>query len=304
VPHKEFKFTEESEKGKRLDVYLNECIGELSRAQVQSIIREQEVFVNSEIVHKPSHHLKYGDRIEVTYSLPDSVDIYPENIHLDIIYQDEHLAVINKPSGMVVHPGAGILKHTLVHALMWHFPEIEKVGPKERPGIVHRIDKEASGLLVIAKDLCVYENLKEQFKMRTVDKKYLALVWGHYVKKSGVISWSIGRHVKNGARMSIRTRNPKQAETHFKVLKTFKDFSFLEIKTLTGRTHQIRVHMSAAGHPIVGDKRYGRKKMKSSIAPRLFLHAYYLSFTHPEIHERQEFTVPLPNDLQAVLEKI
>jgi len=304
VPHKEFRFTDESETGKRLDVYLGERLNELSRSQVQSIIREQRAYVNSEIVQKPSYRLKYGDRIAVTYYLPDAVEIYPENIPLDIIYQDKYLAVINKPSGMVVHPGAGALKHTLAHALMWHFPGIEKVGPKERPGIVHRIDKDASGLLVVAKDLRACDDLKEQFKKRTVDKKYLALVWGHCMQKSGIMSQPIGRHMKNGARMSVRTRKPKQAETHFKVLKTFKDFTLLEIKTITGRTHQIRVHMSASGHPIVGDKRYGRKKMKSSITPRLFLHAYYLSFTHPESRKRQEFTVPLPYELQAVLEKI
>ena len=304
MPHKEFRVIDESETGKRLDVYLSESLNELSRAQVQSILREQGAFVNSEMVNKPSYHLKCGDRIEVTYSFPDSIEIYPENIPLDIIYQDKYLAVINKPSGMVVHPGAGTPDHTLAHALMWHFPEIKEVGPKERPGIVHRIDKEASGLLVIAKDLRACDSLKEQFKKRTVDKKYLALVWGHYTKKSGIISWSIGRHMKNGARMSIRTRKPKRAETHFRVIKTFKDFSLLEIKTITGRTHQIRVHMSAAGHPIVGDKYYGRKRKKSSLTSRLFLHAYYLSFTHPENRKRQEFTVPLPNDLQDIIERI
>lgn len=304
MPHKEFRFPDESGKEKRLDVYLSESLGELSRSQVQSIIREQGAFVNSELVHKPSYHLKYGDRIEVTYSLPDSVEIYPEDIPLDIIFQDKSLAVINKPSGMAVHSGAGDPSHTLVHALLWHFPEIKSVGPKERPGIVHRIDKEASGLLVIAKNLRACDSLKEQFKKRTVDKKYLALVWGHYVKKSGIISWSIGRHMKDGVRMSIRTRKPKKAETHFTVLKNFKDFSLLDIKTITGRTHQIRVHMSASGHPIAGDKRYGSKKRKSSVTQRLFLHAYYLSFMHPESGKRQEFTVPLPYDLQAILEKI
>lgn len=302
--HKEFKVTDESETGKRLDVYLSESLNELSRAQVRSLLREKGACINSEMVHKPSYHLKFGDRIEFTYSFPDPIEICPENIPLDIVYQDKYLAVINKPSGMVVHPGAGTPNHTLVHALMWHFPEIKKVGPKERPGIVHRIDKEASGLLVIAKELHACDSLKEQFKKRTVDKKYLALVWGHYAKKSGIILWSIGRHMKNGARMSIRTRKPKRAETHFEVIKTFKDFSLLEIKTITGRTHQIRVHMSAAGHPIVGDKYYGRKRTKSSLTSRLFLHAYYLSFTHPESQKRQEFTIPLPNDLQAVLEKI
>ncbi len=304
MPYKKFRVDDKSDVGKRLDIFLSRCVPELSRSQIQNLIQKNKVLLNTKAAQKPSYNLKYKDRVEIEYSFPVSLKIHPEKIPLDIVYQDECIGVINKPSGMVVHPGARVKKHTLVNALLYHFPHIENVGPKTRPGIVHRLDKETSGLVVLAKNLKAFQNLKEQFKKRVVEKRYLALVWGRYLKKKGVISWPIGRHVKDGARMSVKTKKPKNAETYFEVIKVFEEHSFLDIKPVTGRTHQIRVHMSASGHPIVGDRHYGRKKTPTQIQSRLFLHAYYLSFIHPEKKERQEFTVPLPEELEEVLRKL
>jgi len=304
VPHKKFQLKDESDVNKRVDLYLSELIKELSRSKIQNLIRQGKVFCNSEPVQKPSYSVKYGDRIEIDYQIPGAIKIVPEEIPLNIVYQDKSLAVINKTSGMVVHPGAKVHSHTLVNALLHHFPEIKNVGPETRPGIVHRLDKETSGLLVIAKNLKAFDSLKNQFKKRQVDKKYMALVWGRYSWKQGVFSWPVGRHVKNGARMSIKTKKPKKAETHFEVLKVFKEHSLLDVKPITGRTHQIRVHMSASGHPIVGDKRYGKRKKRKDLKSRLFLHAYYLSFLHPETQLRKEYVIPLSDDLQNVLEKM
>ena len=304
MPHKKFRVKDEFGKNQRLDIYLNELISELSRSQIQDSIHKEKVLVNSKIIRKPSFQISEGDQIEIRYTLPSPLKIIPESIPLDIFYQDEYVAVINKDSGMVIHPGAGIQNHTLVNALVYHFPEIKKVGPEIRPGIVHRLDKETSGLLVIAKNQKAFEDLKSQFKKRQVQKKYKALVWGRYSQKQGVISWAIGRHVKEGARMSVKTKKPKKAETHFKVLKVFEKCSLLDVKPITGRTHQIRVHMSASGHPIVGDKRYGKRKKRAALKSRLFLHAYYISFIHPQTQKRLEFNIPLPDDLQKILEKI
>jgi 23S rRNA pseudouridine1911/1915/1917 synthase len=304
VPSKKFRVKDESDEGKRLDVYLSESVSELSRSQIQNLIQQGKVLLNSEIIKKSSCHIRYDDRVEIQYQLPVPVKIDPEDISLDIVYKDEWLVVINKASGMVVHPGAKIQKHTLVNALVYHFPETKNVGSKTRPGIVHRLDKETSGLLVIARNLVAFNSLNAQFKKRWVKKKYITLVWGRYSRKNGVVSWPIGRHVKNRARMSIKSKKPKKAETHFKVLKVFNEHSLLEVKPITGRTHQIRVHMSASGHPIVGDRRYGKRKKRTSLKSRLFLHANYLSFIHPKTQKRLEFTIPLPDDLQNILEKI
>ncbi|MBD3415483.1 MAG: RluA family pseudouridine synthase [Candidatus Aminicenantes bacterium] len=303
MPNREFKITKDSHVDKRLDFYLSQVIQDLSRSQIQNLIHQENVLVNSEVITKPSTRLKPGDHIEIQYHIPDSPKIVPQEMPLDIVYQDEDLAVVNKPSGLIVHPGAGTQKPTLVHALIHHFPEMKEVGPQTRPGIVHRLDKETSGLLVVAKNSEALQALKHQFKQRQVEKIYLGLVWGRYVKNKGVISWPVGRHVTQGARISIRTKKPKKAETRFEVLNVFQEHSLLRIQPVTGRTHQIRVHMSASGHPIVGDKRYGRKKKKNRIQSRMFLHAASLSFFHPRTQKRMSFEIPLPDDLKQVLKK-
>jgi 23S rRNA pseudouridine1911/1915/1917 synthase len=220
-----------------------------------------------------------------------------------VIHEDEHFIVIDKSSGMVVHPGAGRQTNTLANALLFHFPEIEGVGPEEKPGIVHRLDRETSGVILVARTTMAYQELQRQFKAREVEKFYLGLVWGKMPQEAGTITWAIGRHTKHGERMSIKTNKPRIAETRYRVKKSLGEFTLLEVRPITGRTHQIRVHLAASGHPIVGDSRYGRKKMPSG-CPRLFLHAHLLTFTHPLSGEQISFRSPLPSDLTRFLGEI
>jgi len=284
-----------------LDVFLSEKTRELTRSQIQKIVDGQKVKVNG-VVRKSSYRLREGDRVELEFEILGPEGIKPENIPLRLVYSDDHIVVIDKPSGMIVHPGAGRKHGTLVNALLYHFPEVAEVSPKERPGIVHRLDKETSGLMVAAKTQKAQNDLQHQFRMREINKLYLGLIWGKMPEKKGEITWSIGRHAKHGERMSIKTKKPRRAETQYTVQEEYIEFSLLEIRPLTGRTHQIRVHFSASGHPIVGDTRYGRRKVKIR-CPRLFLHSYWLSFMHPETKERLEFSSPLPEDLKNFLEK-
>jgi 23S rRNA pseudouridine1911/1915/1917 synthase len=301
VPKRTFR-VEPSHEGLRLDVFLSHKITEQTRSQLQKIIERNKVKVSG-TPRKSSFILGAGDLVEFVLDLPEREDLFPENIPLKILYQDEHVIVLEKPSGMVVHPGAGRRYETLVNALLFHFPGIRKVGPEERPGIVHRLDKETSGLIVVARSEKAYTELQRQFKQRLVEKIYLGLVWGKITKKEGIIEWPVGRHMKHGGRMSVKTKKPRSAETHFKALQTCQGFTLLEIKPITGRTHQIRVHLAASGHPIVGDTRYGKKKTKKR-APRLFLHAHRLGFFHPASEERLDFLSPLPDELEKFLLKL
>ncbi|MBA7696935.1 Ribosomal large subunit pseudouridine synthase D [subsurface metagenome] len=286
----------------RLDVFLSEKIKELSRSRIQKIVEEQRVRING-VSRKSSYKLREGERVEIDFELPEPEKIEPENIPIEVLYSDVCIAVVDKPSGMVVHPGAGNKRHTLVHTLLYHFPDIKMVGPEERPGIVHRLDKETSGVMVVAKNLKAYKELQRQFKVREVEKFYVGLVWGKMSRHEGKISWAVGRHKKHGEKMSIKTRKPRSAETLYTVQKEYGEFTLLEIKPTTGRTHQIRVHLSASGHPVVGDNRYGGRKSKIS-CPCLFLHAQRLVFFHPETKERVEFSSRLPQDLRDFLDNI
>ena len=302
MPKKEFLATPLSGINQRLDVFLSERISELTRSQIQKMIEAKRVRVNG-VVSKSNHRLKEGERVEIEYELPEPERIQPEDIPLDMVYSDNTILVVEKPSGMVVHPGAGNRTHTLVNALLFHFPDIEIVGPEERAGIVHRLDKETSGLMVIARNGNAYSQLQRQFKRREVEKLYLGLVWGKMPEKKGEFTWPIGRHVKHGERISVSTKKPKDALTQYSVQKEYEEFTLLEIRPLTGRTHQIRVHLAASGHPLVGDTRYGRRKTKIRVT-RLFLHASWLSFMHPETEQRIEFSSPMPKDLKDYLDKL
>ncbi len=288
--------------GRRLDVFLSEKIKALTRSQLQKMIEENRARVEG-VLKKSSYRLKEGDLIEFDFELPTEERIAPENIPLKILYDDDHLVVIDKPSGMVVHPGSGRNHETMVNALLYHYPRISEIGSKERPGIVHRLDKETSGVMVVAKSEKAYKGLQKQFKQRMVDKRYLGLVWGKISEQEGSFSWAVGRHGKHGERMSIRTKKPRPAETVFKVNKEYDRFTLLDLKPVTGRTHQIRVHLAASGHPIVGDTRYGRKKNEVR-CPRLFLHACHLSFYHPQTGEKVEFSSSTPEDLERFLAKL
>lgn len=302
MPKLKFPISSDMGEDRRLDSFLAERIGDLSRSQIQDFIANRRILVDGQ-TRKAGYRLRSGEQVEIDYEPEPVFEVSPEDLPLDVIFQDRSILVIRKPSGLVVHPGAGNPNHTLVNALLFHYPEIEEIGEPKRPGLVHRLDKETSGLLVVALTKPAYDELKRQFAAREVDKMYIALVYGRFLRESGLIDRPIGRHVRHGDRMSIRSLHPRDAETRFKVLKSYTDFTLLEIKPVTGRMHQIRVHMASSGHPVVGDTRYGRRK-NTAKCPRMFLHSTYLSFTHPLSGKRIEFSSPLPDDLQEMLDRL
>lgn len=300
MPKREFLVTGESGVCERLDVYLSRQIPDVTRSQFQRYIDKGHILVNGE-AKKSSYKLREGDRIEVYVEISETAGVVPENIPLQVLHADEHVLVIDKPAGMVVHPGAGVRNGTLVNALLHRFPEIRDLGDEERPGIVHRLDKDTSGVMAVARSLEAYRELQRQFKTREVKKVYLALVWGRMPALEGRYDWPVGRHVKHGQRMSIKTRKPRTAVTEYRVKREYHEFTLLEIRPLTGRTHQIRVHLSAAGHPLAGDRRYGSSRKSKYKFSRLFLHSHRLSFRHPSTGEWMEFSSPLPEELDSVL---
>ena len=300
MPREEFLVTPESGAGARLDVFLAAHVAGLTRSQAGKAADEGRALVN-DVPKKPGAILRPGDRVVLTRPEAPPAGLEPQDIPLKVLYRDDDLIVLDKPFGLVVHPGAGVRSGTLVNALLHAFPEVIWVGEGDRPGIVHRLDMETSGVMVVARSPRAYESLKGQFKDRRVKKVYRALVWGRMPGPEGRIDAPIGRHPRHGQRMSVRTRKPRAAETLFTVLEEFRQTTLLEVRPLTGRTHQIRVHLAAAGHPLVGDTRYGRKRGGKRY-PRLFLHACRLSFAHPATGAVVEFASALPLDLEAVLQ--
>ena len=303
MPDREVVVSDESGPGERLDQHLARIIREFTRSQFQRFIDRGDVCVNGER-KKPSYKLRPGDRIEVRVEIPAPQKLAPEDIPLKVLCADNDVIVLDKPAGMVVHPGAGARSGTLANALLHAFPDVQWIGDADRPGIVHRLDKETSGVMVVARSLRAYIELKRQFKAREVHKVYLGLVQGHMPLPAGRFDWPIGRHIKQGERMSIKSRRPRAALTFYKRIRAFKEMSLLEIRPLTGRTHQIRVHLSAAGHPLAGDRRYGPGRGPKRRFPRLFLHAHRLGFKHPGTGNWQEFVSPLPDDLEAILKTL
>ena len=287
--------------GIRLDVYLTEKMEDWTRSRIHKFIGEGRVRIGGE-TGKPGVRLKEGDRIEVEIEdIPEkSPAPLAENIPFDIIFSDKDIVVLDKPCGLVVHPGPGNEAGTLVNALLHVFPEIGKVGPEDRPGIVHRLDKETSGVMVAARSREAYTALVRQFKDREVRKIYWGLAVGKVSPPEGRLDWPIGRHPKERQKISIKTEHPREAVTHYRVLETMAGYSYLELRPVTGRTHQIRVHLAAAGHPLAGDSRYGQRRTKDRF-PRLILHAHSLSLIHPRTGERMEFVSPLPSELESVL---
>lgn len=297
-----FEYHDQDDINHRLDLFLSEKVKTLTRSQIQKLIHQKKVTVNG-VFQRSSYRLKEGDLVKAEYAPSREPKLHPEDIPLNIIWDERHFLVINKPPGLVVHPGAGNPDHTLVNALLYYYPKIREIGNLERPGIVHRLDKNTSGLLVAAKTSRAYFNLKNQFKQREVDKYYIGLVWGRMPERSGRINFPIGRHAKHGERMSVKAKKTREAETIYDVQKEYKEFSLLELKPITGRTHQLRVHLAAAGHPLLGDDYYGRTKEKKG-CPRIFLHAYRMAFKHPVTGSWHEFTAPLPGDLQGFLNSL
>lgn len=285
--------------GSRLDVFLAKNVRALTRSRLKRLIDSGRVTVNGRVA-KPGHKLRTGDNVELEWDEEAREALRAEPMPLKILYADGHLAAIDKPSGMVVHPGAGHRAGTLAAGLLAMFPEIESLGAGERPGIVHRLDKETSGVMVVARSPEACFALQRMFRNRKVRKTYIGLVWGRMRQPEGKLDRAIGRSPRGGAAFVTGGRKPREALTLYKVLRVYKEHSLLEIRPVTGRTHQIRVHFAAAGHPLAGDTRYGRRKRAGAFA-RLFLHAWRLEFTHPLTGRDLEFTAPLPPDLEDEL---
>lgn len=302
------------EAGQRLDQFLARRIAELSRTRLQHLIADQEVLVNDRAV-KASYKIRPADRIEIEIPPPPVTELLPEPIPLEIVHEDEDLIVVNKPAGLVVHPGAGVRTGTLANALVYHFNQLSATAGAIRPGIVHRLDKETSGLMVVAKNDAAHERLSEQLRLRKVFKSYLALVVGKPERAQGKIVAPIGRHPSRRRMMSVRPPGlGREALTLYRLAETIGDFSLLEVEIKTGRTHQIRVHLAYLGHPVVGDSVYGKgwqSKIKSQAVRsaiehlgRHFLHAAKLGFEHPRTGQRLEFSAPLPHELTELLASV
>lgn len=289
-----------ADKSERLDVFLSEKLDK-TRSAVKKLVDDGEITVGGNKV-KAGRTLKIGEEIFVNIPDPVKLDLEAENIPLDIIYQDNDIAIINKPQGMTVHAGNGTHGSTLVNALLYHLDSLSGINGVIRPGIVHRIDKDTSGLLVVAKNDAAHLSLSEQIKNKTCHRIYLALLEGTVKQNDGIIDTFIGRSDKNRTMMAVKDSG-RRAVTHFKVLKRYKEFTFAEFRLETGRTHQIRVHCKYIGHPIVGDPVYGYEKQKFKLNGQL-LHAWKLELTHPSTGERMGFEAPLPDYFQAVLQKL
>lgn len=276
--------------GERLDVLLSRD-GEISRSRAAALIRDGFVTVNGSVESKPAARPDNGARVALTLPEIKPARAEAQDIPLQILYQDEHLAVVIKPCGMVVHPAAGNDDGTLVNALLFHLDHLSGIGGEMRPGIVHRLDKDTSGLMLVAKDDPTHAALSRQLADRLMEKHYRALVYGKMKESSGVIEKPIGRSKTDRKKMAVDA-NGRWARTEWQVLREYPDRTLLDVHIVTGRTHQIRVHMASLGHPVLGDSLYGHKRMPD--VPRLMLHAFSLAFTHPATGERMRFTAPCP----------
>ena len=290
---------ESNDVGKRIDKFLGEAT-EYTRSKIQKMIENKNVLVNGKEV-KASYTLKENDVLEVTELIEES-DILPENIPLDIYYEDDDLIVVNKPSGMVVHPAPGNYTGTLVNALLYHTNNLSTVNTSIRPGIVHRIDADTSGLLIVAKNDKAHNILADQIQNKTVLREYIALVEGTIAEDTATIDAPIGRDVNNRKKMCVTSSNSKEAVTHIRVLERFNKATLIRCKLETGRTHQIRVHMNYINHPVVNDPVYGYKKLIDEKFGQM-LHAEKLGFVHPTTKEYMEFTAPVPNKFNDILNK-
>lgn len=295
----EIKVTINEEKG-RVDKVLVERLQDYSRSQIQAWLKEDAVTINGEVI-KANRKVATGDEILITIPEPVTLDLIAENIPLEIIYEDQDMAVINKPQGMVVHPSAGHPNGTLVNALLYHLENLSTINDVIRPGIVHRIDKDTSGLLMVAKNDKAHESLAKQLKDKTSLRKYVALVHGTISHEKGTINAPIGRSKTNRKKQDVIS-DGKPAVTHFTVLERFNDFTLVELQLETGRTHQIRVHMNYIGYPVAGDPVYGPRKTLPGNGQ--YLHAKILGFKHPSTGEEKVFEVEMPEDFKKTLENL
>ncbi len=297
------------EASQRLDLFLSQKLEQFSRSALQRWIESGHVTIQGERC-KANYQVKEGEQILIVPPAQEPLELVPQPIPLQIVYEDRVLVVVDKPAGMVVHPGAGNRQGTLANALVHHFQAISQAGTI-RPGIVHRLDKATSGLMVVAKNDQVHAFLADQFKARQVEKRYLALVYGRLKEKEGTVDVALGRDPRARTRMSTRGRHGREAQTRYQVIRYYPEFTYVQVSPLTGRTHQIRVHFQHLGHPVVGDETYGKKAARNSKDPgqaqticnlgRYFLHAAFLAFLHPDTKEKVFFESPLPEELAQFL---
>jgi len=303
-----------SENGERLDIFVSSHVARLSRSLAARMIRAGQVIVNGE-TRKPAYLIRSGDVIHLEGLLHEPVEFQPEPIPIPVIYEDQDILLIDKPPGLVTHPAPGHKKGTLVNALLFHCQTLSGIGGKLRPGIVHRLDKDTSGTMVVAKNDLAHESLSRQFKNREVSKCYVAVVYGCFELDHGSIGFPIGRHPADRRRMSVLSHSGREAETLWRVRERFSEITLLELELKSGRTHQIRVHCSAINHPIVGDYVYGGQKRYRTLktkglqelirsVPRQMLHAWRLSFKHPRSGEKMVFESDLPEDMEVLLERL
>ncbi len=299
---------EPDDRGLRLDVFLARRLENLTRSQIQLLNRSGAVRIEGR-VDKAGYKIRGGEIIDVDLQALAPAPLIPEHMPFQIYFEDQDLAVIEKPAGFVVHPGSGTRSGTIVHGLLFHFQNLSNASGTNRPGIVHRLDKYTSGLLIVAKNNVAHARLSKAFQDRMVQKTYLALVHGKPPKTAGAIEMSIGRHPKIRTKMAASTGRGRAAYTEYRVLEQLCGFAFLELKIKTGRTHQIRVHLSSIGHPVVGDDVYGERSCKEFTKKygslnRYFLHSTGLCFPHPSTGIALEFHSPLPEELQKLLERV
>jgi 23S rRNA pseudouridine1911/1915/1917 synthase len=304
------------EAGMRLDALVAAHLKDCSRSYAAVLIRQGNIQVDGAPV-KPSYSVKSHDQITIQIPLPEPVALVPEPMPLDIFFEDRHIIVINKPSGMVVHPAAGHASGTLVNGILHHCPDLEGIGGEQRPGIVHRLDKDTSGIMVVAKTAPALQGLSQQFKGRTIAKQYLALVHGTPDQAHGTIDLPVGRHPIDRKKMSTISHRGRQALTLWRIKERFPGVALLAVDLKTGRTHQIRVHCKAMGHPVLGDPVYGPRKRPAPSAGqgillhqvlkralRQMLHAFQLGFAHPATGQQLMFEAPIPKDMAAIIEAL
>lgn len=289
----------EEDSAGRLDNYISNIIVDKSRTYINKLIKDKLVLVNGKIA-KPSYIVKLGDLIQINLPKEKSIELMAENIPLDIVFEDEDILIVNKPKGILVHPTGKDMKGTLANGLLYYNKSIANVGEALRPGIVHRLDRDTSGILIIAKNQKSYNELIKQFKAREVKREYIALVHGQLNIKEATINAPIGRDPSNRTKMTVIYENSKEAITDYRVLEEFRNYSLLELSLQTGRTHQIRVHMAHLGHPVVGDRVYSNKSDEFNLNSQL-LHAKKIGFLHPRSKNYLEFEANLPKDFARIV---
>ena len=300
----EFTYEISAEKaGERIDKFLSGELSELSRSYIQKLLKEGMVTLNGRPL-KANYRLREEDEIEIRIPPAMEPDILPEDIPLDILYEDSDVLVVNKPKGMVVHPGAGHYSGTLVNALLYHCGNsLSGINGVLRPGIVHRIDRDTTGSLLVCKNDIAHRSIAEQLKVHSITRRYRAIVYGNLKEEEGTINAPIGRHPVERKKMAINYKNGKEAVTHYRVLERFRNYTYVECQLETGRTHQIRVHFSSMHHPLLGDEVYGPKEKPFHLEGQT-LHAMILGFDHPATGEYMEFSAPLPEYFEKLLKKL